>query len=239
MSNKIRQWKDLRDEAFDSIRTSWGVGQGFPEYLIGEVKRQSALITCVAVACHAGTLGTKCRHYARAIPEALLLSTVMACHGVGNPQMVLLRQSIELALRYSYFTDHPVENELVQTSDNLRQFGYTFLSEYVKKHPRFAALPSAEIFAQRLNDVHSKTSRFVHVYNQSFYGFEKQAVSGRLLATAVRDQTAQFEALFPGLVAVVLCPRVGSRNKMSSLERRFVKQLFLPGYKDDAVALGL
>jgi len=128
-----RFYKQQFDEFRLDLIESWGVHE------LSLKPVQSNLVSVyrqyLGLACLTTILSQRAprNDYVRAVPEVSYLSMILAVKGLENSASVLLRQSIELALKHVFFSSHPVEFDWSLRRPGYREISFQFLLDYLRK----------------------------------------------------------------------------------------------------------
>lgn len=155
--------------------TSWAVRENTiapVETILRSIHRRYLGFACLTTVLAQNALRND---YVKALPEVSYLSTVLAVKGLDNPSSVLLRQSIELALKHIYFTTHPTEFGWSLNRTSYREISFQFLIEYIRKTDESSAFPHMTELIGEVDRQFHVLSRFVHMHSRRFIPYRTSA----------------------------------------------------------------
>ena len=148
----------------------------------------------------------------------------MAVKGLDNPTFVLLRQTIELALKHIFFSTHPVEYRWASKRLDYKELTFQNLIEYLIRTEEFRNYNGNQIIYQKLTDKHSVLSRYVHVHNKDFIKYRKVGRLKSQSGTVVPSLLKESKELWPLLVIILLIHFPQRFHKSSALEQDIIKK---------------
>jgi len=149
---------------------------------------------------------------------------VLALKGLDNPSCVLLRQSIELALKHVYFLTHPTEHAWATTREGYRALTFQHLIEYVRKTDEYRQAISDDLLGCKLADWYGRLSRHVHVQNKGVmkYSAEGRRIVGTLDDLKLLDQRSK--NVWPLLMQLLVIFQRDKILRASDIEKRLIRQ---------------
>ncbi|MFT3866953.1 MAG: hypothetical protein QM715_00515 [Nibricoccus sp.] len=217
-----KQVKALVAERIKALEAEWAV----PASVVAAVEPQLRHVTkmLTGVCCLAGCLeGKQPRDdYLMQIPENLWVASILALRGHVNAANVAARQAIELLLKHLYFLDHPVEYRWVQTDDNLKEFGFQYLVDYVQRLPEFDRFEAKKQCVDTLSAVFAETSRYVHVHSAKFFsggGVTKKTEDG---IKSFKEVGGRLEKIVPCISSLVTVYQWNHYMTISPAEQKMI-----------------
>lgn len=203
------------------VQTHWACAGGLwqaHEPITKGIYRRYLGLSCIAQILTEASMRNA---YVRALPEAAYLGIVLALRSCQSTCSVVLRQTIELALRHIYFETHPVEYSWAQKRDGYREMDFVALMEYLKKTDEVEALPGSAQLLATISDWYARLSRYAHLHNGSYMGFPginqpQTDVDLSLLRNAS-------ESLWPQLIVLLAVFQPDCFVKASAAEQRLVR----------------
>ena len=214
------------------INSDWGVSDAHINVISPRLKaihRRFLAIACTAsIASYRRPRG----EYAASIIDGCQLAIVLSAKGAENSVRVLLRQSVELALKHIYFVDHPVEYSWAQTRADYRQPTFQGLLEYLKRTEEMRKIDAGQDIANQITSDYAKLSRYVHVKNRKFHSFSPiRAANRSKVVDTVNKMDAQTSTLWPALIVLLTVFSERAYTKASQLEKRLVRSGMKAAYK--------
>ena len=188
------------------LAVNWGVDARelarFSSLLKGIHRRQLSL------ACATTITGLRAarNEYAREIAETSYLSIVLCIKGLENCACVLVRQTIELALKHVYFATHPVEHAWAATRDNYKELSFQTLIDYIKRTDEcqtFSGVGTSNLSGP-IEDTFATLSRYVHVQSKRFMTYKRIRRPPRASAQALQKFDRVTASLWPALTVMLI-----------------------------------
>jgi hypothetical protein len=164
----------------------------------------------------------------------VLLSLVLAAHGLWRPALQSLRSASEGVLTTFYYRDHPVE--LALWHDGEHKLEFSELLRYYQRHPRFRDLPSRVNPLADLGREYGELSRAVHASSVPYRMTNDQLFPQ--LSSSDLVSLAKWEKRFTktlGLVNIFLIAIVGEIEGAANRPLRQVISLALSARQRGAV----
>ena len=182
----------------------------------------------LSLACAATIVGrkTRAREYLDGVIEVCYLAQVLAVKGLENPMFVLLRQSIELVLKYIFFMFHPVEFHWAATREGYRDINFQLLLEFVKQTEEHKEFSKFSNLAEEINKIYSIMSKHVHVLNRGFMRYNKIGSSFLPNATILKKFDATTKELWPILIKLMIIYFPDKYHNAQDIERKLIMNSF-------------
>ena len=227
--NKILQnfYRDAYHAFEGELISNWAVDANqlvnFASVVKPIYKRQLSL-ACVATI--AGLRAPR-NEYAKELVEASYLSLVLGVKGLENCACVLVRQSIELALKHIYFAMHPVEYGWAATREGYREPHFHALLEYVKRTDEYREFLTASSFdlCERIDEKFGVLSRYVHMQSKRFMSYRRMNVTRRIDATILRRYDSVTAFLWPSLTTMLLVFFSARFDRARESEKRLIRSI--------------
>ena len=153
----------------------------------------------LSLACAASAVGrrSKSRCYISGVTEAAYLSQCLAAKGIANPTAVLLRQSIELVLKFIYFSFHPIELHWASTRENYKDITFQYLLDFMKRTDEHKSFVKYCDISTSLDEIYGVLSRYVHVQSGPFIKYSPVPLKEEELIKVMRNFANHTERLWP------------------------------------------
>lgn len=175
--------------------------------------------------------------YLSAVRDCGAMAIVSSVKGVMNTARCCLRQEIELVLRFLYFCDHPVELQWVRSRDDVREFGFQFLLDYVRRYPGLEGFVWREELLSVIASAYAECSRFVHVHSEEFLFPDFYSLTDEEARRSVRKLGGQAEAVLPALALLLIAVRRENFLKASDAEQYLVRWYLRRNWKEETLAV--
>jgi hypothetical protein len=233
MANTLTQYQNEQYVHFRTNLTStWSIDESKVDSWASSLKPLHKKY--LSLSCTATIMGHRARRaeYIYSIAEVSYLSMILFLKGLSNPAYVLLRQSIELALKHVYFLSHPVEYGWARTRVDYKDLSFQYLFEYLKRTDEYKALIKLGGLDvnQRINDLYHILSRYVHVHSQDFMGY--RAVAPATGSQALKELNNVTKELWPLLVILVIAFSHRKFCEASALEQKLIRAGLPKAYRN-------
>lgn len=175
----------------------------------------------LSLACAATIVGrrTRGKDYLHALIEVAYLSQALALKGLENPVFVLLRQSTELALKYIYFSFHPVEHYWTLTREDYKDLNFQILLEFVRRTDEHRDFAEHLNICDELNESFSLLSRYIHVHNKRFMNYSGINSTFPPNIEVLRRLDRSAKRLWRSLVILLILFHPGKYHHAQAIER--------------------
>jgi hypothetical protein len=226
--------KEHYEEFYSNLATVWSIEKkslGTWAPLIKPLHKK-----ILSLSCAASVIGgnTKSSEYIYNIAEASHLSLVLSLKGLQSPAYVLLRQTIELALKHIYFLTHPTEYSWTLTRIDYKELTFQYLIEYLKKTDEYRLLAKDRInnldISECISYCYHILSRYVHVHSKDFMGYKTLTTEMGVAALKKLDESTK--ELWPSLLIVLTIFSPSLFIDASVLEQKLIRYALPQKYKD-------
>ncbi len=134
MNNTLKKFISDEFNHFKSdLLNNWGIS----EKTISPIDHKLKHIyrNYLSLACASTVIGknTRAKEYLTAIIESNYIVQVLALKNISNPVFSMLRQSIELTLKYIYLNSHPIEYHWTKSRNGYRELNFQLLLEFISR----------------------------------------------------------------------------------------------------------
>jgi len=232
----------FRAECFRQLERSLTYDWAIRRQLIGRVgpMLEHTHRTALGLCCAATILGARSPRgeFAMAVPEAAHLSLVLSLKGQGNAAHVLLRQTIELAMKHIYYANHPVEYTWVDDAEWARGLTFQKLLEYLRRTPEARALACGDRVCTEIGRWFGCLSRHVHVASRRHMRFAALTYRPSSCAAVFLEFARLAERVWPLLTVELVVHFADKFRAAGVLEQRLVVRS-LPRWLRSVVAAHL
>lgn len=225
MNRSLKTFCDSEYRRFrECLQEEWGVSTASISSAEANIKHMHKIylaLACAATVCGSRTRG---KEYASGIVENASLSIVMGVKGRQEVAYVLIRQTIELALKFVYFNSHPIEYEWVKNRDDYR-ITFQFLRDYICKLDTIRPLNKGNRIADALDEWYGLLSRYVHTHNKRFIGYATQYHRRSNQLPLIPELTNRAKQTWTPVVEILVFNAIEKFGRASMNEQNLIRSL--------------